>query len=476
MNILDIMDASNLRRKTPSELAGPCPKCGGTDRFIIQPEKGRTGRYWCRQCGIKGDAIQYLRDFKNMGYREACDVLSVRPKSSNNSSFSARGTTAPQWEPRRLEKPKAAWQHKAILFAEQAVKNLNVEIPKSSPIVWKNEAVKVRQWLMQGRGLSEETIRKAGLGWNPRDFFPTRKSWGLPDKESEEKITTKMYLPQGLVIPYRQAGIISRIKIRRSNPGDGSRYILLSGSETGPMVLQSETAKTVIIVESELDALLIQEKAGNLVTSIALGNAQIRPDMITDQLLKQAKTILVSLDSDQAGVKESWQWWAKHYPNSKRWPPVKGKDPGEMYLAGVDLRIWVEAGLLNPPPRLQQKRPNGRKRKDEGQSMGNNGSAPGSGQPECSEHSTGPVPVKHSESETRVKKWIMDSRIIGREELVYDENKPDRAEVGGVEYWADELKILTSRGMRKEDILTVHEIKRVFEGRLCGVGQNEVYL
>ena len=118
----------------------------------------------------------------------------------------------------------------------------------------------------------------------------------------------------------------------------------MSGSETGPMVLKGETAKAVIIVESELDAILLHQEAGNLVTSIALGNAQTRPDMITDQLLKQAKIILVSLDSDQAGVKESWQWWANHYPNSKRWPPVKGKDPGEMYLSGVDLRIWVEAG------------------------------------------------------------------------------------------------------------------------------------
>ena len=232
------------------------------------------------------------------------------------------------------------------------------------------------------------------------------------------------------------------------------------------MVLKGETAKAVIIVESELDAILLHQEAGNLVTSIALGNAQTRPDMITDQLLKQAKIILVSLDSDQAGVKESWQWWANHYPNSKRWPPVKGKDPGEMYLSGVDLRIWVEAGVLNPPARLQEMPENGRKRKDEGQSTAKSHSVAGLGQHARSECSTEPVPVEHSEPETRIRKWTIDSRSIGRVELVYDEDKPDQAVVGGVEYRIDEVKTLSSKRMRRKDILAVHGIKAVFEGRV----------
>ena len=41
------------------------------------------------------------------------------------------------------------------------------------------------------------------------------------DMKLAAKITKKMYLPEGLVIPYRQAGTMSRIKIRRSNLGGG---------------------------------------------------------------------------------------------------------------------------------------------------------------------------------------------------------------------------------------------------------------
>lgn len=441
MNILDILNIENLKRKTATEFSGSCPSCGGGDRFIIQPETGPTGRYWCRQCGIKGDAIQYLRDFKNMGYREACEFLSIEPKANNNSS-SAGVTTAPQWEPRIPEQPENAWQEKASSFVGQAVKNLNGEIPKGSPVSWKSEAAKVRQWLMQDRGLSEATILKSGLGWNPRDYFPTRKSWGLPNKEGQEKTTTKMYLAEGIVIPCRQDGQTLRIRIRRSNPGDGSRYILLSGSGTGPMILKSEsgTGKAVIIVESELDALLLREKAGDIVTSIAMGSAQNRPDVTTDQILKQAEIILVSLDSDQAGAKESWKWWAEHYPNSKRWPPVNGKDPGEMYQAGVDVRVWVQAGLQVSTVRPQDSREDERKRKDQCHGIGR--------------------------TETRTHGRIMGSPILGEVELIFNQDNPDQALVAGVEYSLPELRDLLSRKLNHDDLRTVHRVKEAFQGEV----------
>jgi len=73
---------------------------------------------------------------------------------------------------------------------------------------------------------------------------------------------------------------------------------------------------------------------------------------------------------------------------------------------------------------------------------------------------------KKGQFETRIKKWIMDSRSIGRVELVYDEDKPDQAVVGGVEYRSGELKTLLGKRMRRKDIFTVHEIKGVFEGRV----------
>jgi hypothetical protein len=72
-SLLDLL--SDLKRtgtsKSGPEYHGPCPFCGGTDRFVVWPEKGNAGRYWCRQCRRHGDAIQLLRDRDGLTFIEA---------------------------------------------------------------------------------------------------------------------------------------------------------------------------------------------------------------------------------------------------------------------------------------------------------------------------------------------------------------------------------------------------------------------
>ncbi|MDZ7699906.1 MAG: hypothetical protein U5R49_24265 [Deltaproteobacteria bacterium] len=80
---------------------------------------------------------------------------------------------------------------------------------------------------------------------------------------------------------------------------------------------------------------------------------------------------------------------------------------------------------------------------------------------------------KKGELERRIRERTMESTIIGQVELVYDENDPDWAVVDGVVYRADELERLVGKGMRREDILAVHEIKRIFEGRVIGAVKME---
>ena len=36
------------------EYHGPCPACGGRDRFHVWPEQRYGGTYWCRGCGKAG--------------------------------------------------------------------------------------------------------------------------------------------------------------------------------------------------------------------------------------------------------------------------------------------------------------------------------------------------------------------------------------------------------------------------------------
>ncbi|MBZ0135762.1 MAG: hypothetical protein K8I27_05275 [Planctomycetes bacterium] len=53
--ILDVFNRHDLKR-TGKEHHGPCPLCGGNDRFCVWPARGRA---WCRQCKASGDALHW---------------------------------------------------------------------------------------------------------------------------------------------------------------------------------------------------------------------------------------------------------------------------------------------------------------------------------------------------------------------------------------------------------------------------------
>lgn len=67
-------DSRRVASTSGGEYAGACPWCGGKDRFRVWPEQGR---WWCRQCGRKGDAIQYLRERSGLSFVEAKRVLGL---------------------------------------------------------------------------------------------------------------------------------------------------------------------------------------------------------------------------------------------------------------------------------------------------------------------------------------------------------------------------------------------------------------
>lgn len=57
------------------EWAGPCPLCGGTDRFRCWPESSRTVKFWCRGCHLSGDEIEYLRKVKGVSFPDAARMV-----------------------------------------------------------------------------------------------------------------------------------------------------------------------------------------------------------------------------------------------------------------------------------------------------------------------------------------------------------------------------------------------------------------
>jgi len=270
-----------------------------------------------------------------MTFPEACqylgkDIVDHRPPLSGRRA--ARTT----WEPRVTTAPTDLWQERARMLVEESENWL------FQPSTF---GQKMLGWLKERRGLSEETIRTHRLGLVPIDRFEGHEQWGLEPVFKENGTPKKIWIPRGLTIPLCQEDQVLRVRVRRLKSDGDPRYYLLRGSDTRAMILG--TVKSVaVLVESELDALLLHQEAGDLVNVISLGNAQTRPDQGAAEILNQSKLILVSLDADQAGATEFWRWWKEHYPQARRWPSIQGKDPGEMWTAGVSLRTWVEAGLM----------------------------------------------------------------------------------------------------------------------------------
>jgi DNA primase len=93
----------------------------------------------------------------------------------------------------------------------------------------------------------------------------------------------RFWLPKGIIIPLCRGKQVLRVRIRR--PENEPRYFILRGSSTRAMILGG--LDTTILVESELDAMLLYQEAGELANLIALGNAQARPDREAADLLKK---------------------------------------------------------------------------------------------------------------------------------------------------------------------------------------------
>jgi uncharacterized protein DUF3631/CHC2-type zinc finger protein len=70
------------------EQVGPCPKCGGDDRFAINPKKSVFN---CRGCGIKGDVIELVQQLDGVDFNAACTRLTGHeaPKKANGKAGAA---------------------------------------------------------------------------------------------------------------------------------------------------------------------------------------------------------------------------------------------------------------------------------------------------------------------------------------------------------------------------------------------------
>ena len=101
-----VIDQRGIKLRGKIERVGPCPKCGGTDRFAVNIKK----QMWnCRGCQQGGDVIALVQFLDGVEFREACAAL-----AAGETGGSVGGPRNPRREPdtdnyERQQRRKADW-------------------------------------------------------------------------------------------------------------------------------------------------------------------------------------------------------------------------------------------------------------------------------------------------------------------------------------------------------------------------------
>ncbi len=170
MSILTLIEEMGwISKRTASSNGGeyhsPCPNCaGGTDRLCIWPTQGKGGRYWCRQCGCKGDAIQFCRDYLGLSFKDACmrvgqnHVFQNRVYQPHSNSFL----------PKEAVPPPIKWQQEAFRFVKLCHSHIFNDPSAISDL--------------SDRGITGDSIENFVLGWNPCSRWDSKNQWGIADE------------------------------------------------------------------------------------------------------------------------------------------------------------------------------------------------------------------------------------------------------------------------------------------------------
>ena len=338
-----------LRRVSGDEYAGPCPVCGGTDRFHVTPE------WWfCRKCHERrGDVIEYARWRHNLTFPDACALLGGQQQAQQarkRPPGSVLLDNAPRSAPVAPPIPDTAppgdlWQARARSL-----------VAHCAALLWENDTALA---YLRDRGLLDDTIRGAGLGWSPG--FPTSwrargddpAKWGL----DPAKYKAGVRIPRGWVIPCAMDGVLWYVKVRRPQADidadlarnkDGNKYLCIPGSVKRGAIYGLDDARgavDVILAEGEINALILRQELAGVAAVVSVGDAGNRPGVQALDILARIPRPWAAYDPDTAGkhgAEVLGAMWSR-VRNLLAPKTTSGNkyDINDALLDGVDLPAWA---------------------------------------------------------------------------------------------------------------------------------------
>ena len=162
-DIVDIISGYVRLQKKGSNLFGLCPfHHEKSPSFSVSPSKQM---YYCFGCGVSGNVITFVMEYENYSFQEAVELLAERS-----------GIRLPKMEYSREQRAMAD-RRAALLAANKLAANYfyyQLKQPQG----------KTGYAYLSGRGLTDETIRRFGLGYANKirdDLYRYLRSKGYED-------------------------------------------------------------------------------------------------------------------------------------------------------------------------------------------------------------------------------------------------------------------------------------------------------
>jgi hypothetical protein len=290
---------------------------------------GNRGPWWkCWACDKGGGAIKWLMEYRGMSYQDALSAL-------GGSQTGTAGRHAPEPPIQQPDPPPGEiWQDRARILIKRAEDTL-----------WSPQGKETRQWL-QARGLNDGTIRKARLGYIPKDFTDRPEAWGKPGDDPRP-----FFFNQGILIPGIVAGRVWYLKTRPSSPRDGQKYKHVRGGRQA--LYFADTLKEnipAVFCEGEFDALLLHQEIQDLARVVTLASATGDLNLATWGLyLLRPSCFVLAHDMDPAGDKGAAKLDWLHSSQRLKIPQLQpgDKDLTDFHKAGGNLYSLIES-MLRP--------------------------------------------------------------------------------------------------------------------------------
>lgn len=308
---------------------GPCPFCGGKDRFNVKTTHDGIDLWVCRQCGDGKyhDVIAFIQRRDGRTFAEIVGNSAAMPRPSATVA-----TPTPAAIPDLAEPPAEDWQIPALIAAAECADFLQ---KSGAPA-----AVKVLAYLRDNRHLIDATLQDHMIGFNP--------AW--------RTIGDGYRLAPGITIPGMVDGQLWYLNVRTTATARTAaeahgkklgKYHALTGSKLGALFNADRLigAESVFVVEGEFDALVLNQYIRPEAVAVTMGSAGSLPGNTWLRYFAVARDIILLLDDDEAG-RAALGRWQKKLPRARAIRlPDGSKDVSDYRRAGGNLVTWAAAVL-----------------------------------------------------------------------------------------------------------------------------------